>query len=126
MTIQFTSIASAQDIEPGTMKQVMLEGTNVVVANVDGEFFAFGGKCICLSHFSNHRQEGGGITLADGELAGSTIACPSHGTVYDVRDGCPIKGLGEVPVNTYEVKNYRGELRIATMTDSERRFWNAA
>jgi len=92
MTIEFTSIASAHDIAPGTMEQVTLEGTNVVVANVDGEFFAFGGKCICLSHFSHHRPEAGYISLADGELAGSRVACPVHGTVYYVRDGLPVKG----------------------------------
>ena len=126
MTMEFTSFANAGDIEPGTMKCVALEGVDVVVANVNGEFFAFGGKCTCLSHFARYQREAGNTTLADGDLNGSTVTCGVHGTAYDVRDGLSVKGPGEAPVNTYEVKNYRGELRIANMTDSERRFWNAA
>ena len=127
MTMQFTSIANAHDIGPGDMKQITLDGgTDVVVANIGGEFFAFAGKCTCLSHFSNKQNNSGDTTLAAGKLEGSTVTCPTHGTIYDLRNGGPVKGPGEVPVNTYEVKNYRGELRIATMTDAERRFWNAA
>ena len=126
MTELFIPIASATEIELGSTKHFAAETTPIVIANIDGEFVAFASNCACLSHFSGYRRDPGETTLADGELVGSLLTCPVHGTVYDLRDGHPVKGPGEVSINTYEVKNYRGELRVATMTDSERRFWNAA
>lgn len=126
MTMEYVAVARANEIEPGAMKLIEIEGNELVLANVNGDFFAFSGKCTCLSHFAGYQREAGDTTLADGALTGATVTCSVHGTVYDVRDGAPLNGPGEAAVNTYEVKNYRGELRIAKMTDSERRFWNAA
>ena len=126
MAEQFLPTATAGEIEPGSMKYFATETTPIVIANIDGEFVAFAGRCACLSHFSGYRRDAGETTLAEGELVGSLLTCPVHGTVYDLRDGHPVRGPGEVSINTYEVKNYRGERLVATMTDTERRFWNAA
>lgn len=123
---RFTSIANAEDITSGSMKQITFEGTEVIVANVGGEFFVLGSKCTCISHFAGHRHHAFDNSLAEGELTGSTVTCPIHGTIYDVRDGAPVRGPGEAPVSTYEVQNHNGDLRVATMTNAERCFWNAA
>ena len=53
-----------------------------------------------------------------------TVACPLHSTVFDLRTGTPISGFGEIPLNTYEVQQQNGELRVSIMSDTERRFWN--
>ncbi len=50
--------------------------------------------------------------------------CPEHSTVYNVRTGKPLRGPGEIPLNTYEVQLDRGEIRVAVMADAERHFWH--
>ena len=61
----FRTVAKTSDIAPGAMKVVDLDGEEVVVANVDGVFFAFSNTC-------THK----GGPLAEGELAGETVTCP--------------------------------------------------
>ena len=63
-------------------------------------------------------------SLADGELDDERVTCPMHFTVFDVTTGRPIRGPGEIPVNTYEVRLHGGEIQIALMSDAERHFWN--
>ena len=64
--------------------------------------------------------------LSDGRLSEKTVMCPTHPTVYNVDSGSPIKGPGEIPLNTYEVREEVGQLLVATSSDTERRFWNDA
>lgn len=89
----FRTVAKTSDIAPGAMKAVDLDGEEVVVANVDGVFFAFSNTC-------THK----GGPLADGELAGETVTCPWHATVFNVKSGEPLEGPAMSPVSTYEVR----------------------
>ncbi|MFQ6018404.1 MAG: Rieske (2Fe-2S) protein [Kiloniellaceae bacterium] len=89
----FQTVAKASEIAPGTMKLVDLAGKEVVIANVEGTFFAFGNKCTHV-----------GGPLVEGALEGETVMCPWHATVFDVKSGEPLEGPGEDPVPTYEVR----------------------
>lgn len=73
---------------------------DVLVANVDGKFYAMGGVC-------THR---GGI-LPNGKLEGKVVTCPRHGSQFDVTTGKNLAGpkilgvrgtTGDEPA--YEVK----------------------
>ena len=131
---EFTPIARTQDIAPGEMAAFEVNGWEIVVANVDGNYVAFDGRCTCMSLFSGHLEAGNTrdkrpnawALLSDGRLSDGTVACPTHATVYRVENGSPIKGPGEIPLNTYEVRSEAGQLLVATNSDSERRFWNDA
>ena len=79
----FTSIANAEDVAPGTMKQITFDGTELTIANVDGEYFAFAGRCRCIAHFAGHRSPAPGSSLAEGKLTEFTVTCPVHGTIYE-------------------------------------------
>jgi len=130
---EFQSAGRAGDIGPGTMRPVELAGREVAVVNVDGAYFAFENKCTCITHFAGHvddessdghRHVGDFGRLTEGALNGDRVTCPMHLTVFNVRDGRPLKGPGEIPVNTYEVRLEQGNLSVALMSDAERHFWN--
>ena len=62
--------------------------------------------------------------LSDGKLADGTVTYPTHATVYRVDSGNPIKGPGEISLNTNEVREEASQLLIAVRPDNEHRFWN--
>ena len=99
---EFRTVARASDLTPGEMKLVEIEGSEVVIANVDGAYFAFSNTC---SH------EGG--PLAEGELADDVVTCPWHFTPFNVRTGEALEGgVTDDPIPTYEVRIEGDEIRI--------------
>jgi len=78
-----------------------VKGITIAVANVGGAFHAFDDTC-------THRQ----CSLAEGDLEGSTVICPCHGSVFDVESGEVLRGPAREPVETYEVRLKDGNLEI--------------
>lgn len=76
------------DVPPGS---ALLVG-NVAVFNVDGELCATQNEC-------THRQG----PLNEGELDGSTVTCPLHGSQFDVSTGAVLRGPATEPLKTYRV-----------------------
>lgn len=99
---EFQTVARASAIAPGEMQLVDLAGEEVVVANVEGTFYAFGNKCTHV-----------GGPLAEGNLDGDTVICPWHATVFNVESGEPLGGPGEDAVPTYEVRLVGDDIQIA-------------
>ncbi len=89
------------DLAEGTMRSVEIDGEEVVVANVGGRCYAFGGICT---------HDGG--PLIDGELDGDILTCPWHFTEFDVKTGEVIDGLTDEPLPVYEVAVEDDELRV--------------
>ena len=129
----FVSAARTGDVPTGGTKAVVIDGAGVAIANIGGEYFAFADKCTCVPQFAGHvevesgdghQHLGEAARLSDGALDGDRIACPQHGTVYDIRTGKPVRGPGEIPLNTYEVRAEGSELMVAVMPDALRHFVN--
>ena len=99
---EFQTVAKASEIAPGTMKLVTVADDDVVVANVDGNFFAFGNACTHV-----------GGPLVEGELSGDRVTCPWHGTIFDVKSGAALQGPGRDPVATYEVRVEGDDIQVA-------------
>lgn len=76
----------------GQMTFIELDGLPVALANVDGTIYAFGDSC---------RHEGG--PLSAGLLIGTTVTCPWHGWVYDLRSGKSIVPPVGLRIPTYPV-----------------------
>ena len=66
---EFRTVTNTADLAPGDMKLVNLDGEEIAIANVDGEYFAFNNTC----------PHAGG-PLAEGELEGDIVTCPWHST----------------------------------------------
>jgi len=68
---------------PGEMTEITVEGTRLLLTNIEGEYFAMDGACTHDRLLSAIRG------LAEGELDAATacVTCPWHGAQYDVRTG---------------------------------------
>ncbi len=99
---EFQTVARTSDVAPGEMKLVDVDGAEVVIANVDGEYFAFSNTC-------THK----GGPLVEGELAGDVVTCPWHFTPFNVKTGEALEGgVTDDPVSTYEVRLEGDDIRI--------------
>jgi 3-phenylpropionate/trans-cinnamate dioxygenase ferredoxin subunit len=75
-TDEFIPIAKVGDLAPGQMKRFVVSSRAVVIANVDGNYFAFEDRCL---HW--------GVKLSDGCLEGNVVRCRAHGWKHDVVRG---------------------------------------
>ena len=90
----FTKVGTKSDIVPGEVKAFDVNGTSVVVANIDGE------QICAIANLCTHDNG----PLGEGTLADGLVECPRHGARFDVRTGA-VKALPAVrPVKTYPVK----------------------
>lgn len=76
------NVGKRSEHPPGTMKGFNLDSKDVLVANVNGSFYAISGRC-------SHK----GGDLAKGKLVGFTVRCPLHGSEFDLRTGKVVKNV---------------------------------
>jgi nitrite reductase/ring-hydroxylating ferredoxin subunit len=86
-------VADKNDVADGQMLVVDIGGTEVSLAGVDGQVFAFDDTC-------THQ----GCSLASGELDGTTVTCPCHGAQFDVTSGAVLRGPAGRPVRSRSVQ----------------------
>lgn len=89
----FVNVASTNDIQPSQMKAVLLGDETVCIANVTGNFFAFGDVCTHM-----------GCSLAEGTLSNTEVKCLCHGSIFDVKTGDVKHGPATKKEPIYEVK----------------------
>ena len=90
----YVSAGKTSDYEPGEMKVIDVGGTQVAVARVGDEYFAFHNEC-------SHQN----VQLADGfgDLQGRRIHCALHDSSFDVKNGRVTGGPASEPLKTYSV-----------------------
>lgn len=74
-------VISTSEVSAGTMKKVVLDNMTLLIANVDGKFYALNNTCPHL-----------GGSLSDGKLEGKIVQCPRHGSRFDVTTGANVGG----------------------------------
>jgi 3-phenylpropionate/trans-cinnamate dioxygenase ferredoxin component len=97
----FTAVAQTVDLAPGEMKFVAVERERIVLANVDGEFFALRDVC-------GHRN----APLSRGRLDGCLIECPLHFATFDMRTGRFVDGPASADVAAYQVRVENGTIYL--------------
>ncbi len=90
---EWVKVAEVAELAPGAKKQIDLDGLEVIVFNVEGEFYAIEDVC---TH--------DGAPLANGRFAGKEISCPRHGARFNVCTGAAMCMPATQPVDTYPVK----------------------
>jgi len=93
MADDFVAVASAEELPPGQIKWVAVDGERRVLANVDGTYYAVSDVC-------GHRN----APLSRGRLEGHLIECPLHFARFDVRTGELVNGPVSSPIATYQVR----------------------
>jgi nitrite reductase/ring-hydroxylating ferredoxin subunit len=86
-------VATLDQLQPGQMQYVSIDGLPVALANVDGVIYAFGDVC---------RHQGG--SLSSGVLRDDVVTCPWHGWAYNVRTGKSVIPPVGLRIPTYEVQ----------------------
>lgn len=94
-------VGKTTDIGIGQVRAFRAESAKVSVANVGGTFYAFDDTC-------THQ----GCSLASGDLEGTTVTCPCHGSQFDVRSGEVLEGPAEDPVATWAVEIEGDDLSV--------------
>lgn len=89
----FVKIAKTIDIPVGKMKHVEIDGNEIMIANVEGKFYAVGDRCPHLN-----------AKLSDGKLTKTIVTCPRHFSSFDVTTGKIISGPANLYLQVYEVK----------------------
>lgn len=89
----FITIAKTTDVKPGAMKTFTVNGKRVLIANLEGTFFATQDLC---THDNG--------TLADGELVDGEIECPRHGARFDAKTGRVMALPAMFPIKTFPVR----------------------
>ena len=69
-------VGKTSDIPSGKMVMVSADGKDILVTNVDGNYYAMDDTC---TH--------AGASLSEGSLDGSTVTCPWHGSTWDCKTG---------------------------------------
>jgi nitrite reductase/ring-hydroxylating ferredoxin subunit len=86
-------IASTKDLSSGKMMGIENNGKAILVANLNGQYYAIGNTC---TH--------AGCMLSDGTLNGEKVRCPCHGSTFDIRTGKVLKGLANDPEPSFNLR----------------------
>ena len=89
----FVKVADTDEILPSQMKEVEVDGQSILIANVNGKYYAIGSICT---------HEGG--PLADGTIHNYEVECPWHGSKFDIRTGEVTSLPATEPEPSYEIK----------------------
>jgi 3-phenylpropionate/trans-cinnamate dioxygenase ferredoxin subunit len=98
----WVDVAAVDELETGGVIVVDVDGTEVAVFNIDGEFYALADVCT---------HDGG--TLADGTVEGHEIECPRHGARFDIRSGKVTAPPAYEDVTTYPVRVFNGIVQVS-------------
>ncbi len=95
MKYQQAIVAHVDELKDGQMKKANVGDTPVLLARIDGKYYAVGAHC---THY--------GGPLAEGALNGSRVTCPWHHACFDVRTGRHLEapGLDGLPSFPVEVE----------------------
>jgi 3-phenylpropionate/trans-cinnamate dioxygenase ferredoxin subunit len=95
--MNYIKVASVGELRPGSMKKITVENTPVLLANLEGTYYAMEDTCPHM-----------GGSLSAGKLDGSNIVCPRHGSVFDVKTGKAVKNgkLLFITAKVHDLKSF--------------------
>lgn len=76
-------VADINDLSEGGMKKYRVEGIDILIARIEGKYYAVQNKCPHL-----------GGDLSAGKLAGGVVTCPRHGSQFNLTDGSLVSWTG--------------------------------
>lgn len=84
-------VAKASDVKPGTLYKASVDGKDILVMNLEGEYFAMDDTC---TH--------AGASLSEGRLDDNIVTCGWHGAQFDCKSG----KLEKFPAKINNLKSY--------------------
>jgi 3-phenylpropionate/trans-cinnamate dioxygenase ferredoxin component len=86
-------VAGVDDVGEGCLLRVEVDGTALCLARLVGGGFA------AINDTCTHEDE----SLSDGDLEGTQVQCPAHGSLFDLKTGEPSGFPAEISSSVYEV-----------------------
>jgi 3-phenylpropionate/trans-cinnamate dioxygenase ferredoxin component len=97
------TVCPATELADGATRLIEADGRKIGVFNCGGELFAIEDRC---SHDDGPLAEG------EFDLGACTVECPRHGSLFDIRSGRPKTLPAYQPVETFEVREEDGEIKL--------------
>jgi nitrite reductase/ring-hydroxylating ferredoxin subunit len=97
----WTAVLDDGELTDGQMRCVEADGTAVMVVRSGGALYALSDHC-------SHR----GGPLHEGTLDDSTVTCPWHHSVFDLRDGALIHGPAAYPQPAWDARVREGRIEV--------------
>jgi nitrite reductase/ring-hydroxylating ferredoxin subunit len=94
-------VARTEEVPDGTGKVVQAGGKVLALFNIGGTFYAIDNRCTHV-----------GGPLGEGEVEGTVVTCPWHGSKFDVTTGQVVGPPARRPVATYPAKVVKGEVFV--------------
>jgi nitrite reductase/ring-hydroxylating ferredoxin subunit len=76
MGSDYVRVAGTSEIPVGTLKKAEVKGTEILIANVNGDYYVIGNTC-------THMR----TALSQGVLDDNIVTCPGHKAQFDVTTG---------------------------------------
>lgn len=97
----WVDVAAAEELPPGAHRVVDVEGVQILVVNLDGEYFALEDVC---TH--------DGTPIGEGDVHGDEITCPRHGARFCLRTGEALCAPAYEPIPTFPVRIRAGIVQV--------------
>ena len=97
----WVTVARVDELKPGARQLVDVDGSQLVVFNLEGKYYAIEDVCT---------HDGGQLT--GGEVEGDQIICPRHGARFCIRTGAALTAPAYEPTATFPVRIENGEIQV--------------
>jgi 3-phenylpropionate/trans-cinnamate dioxygenase ferredoxin subunit len=97
----WVTVARVDDLKPGARQLVDVDGSQLVVFNLEGKYYAIEDVCT---------HDGGQLT--GGEVEGDQIICPRHGARFCIRTGAALTAPAYEPTATFPVRIENDEIQV--------------
>lgn len=97
----WTNVAPVADFSPGSCRRVTVDGVDMAVFNVAGQYYAIEDLC-------SHEAE----TLSDGAREGLEIICPRHAARFSLVTGEALSPPAYEPVAIFPVRLENGIVQV--------------
>jgi nitrite reductase/ring-hydroxylating ferredoxin subunit len=100
----FVSVARLDDLPPGRMIRVEVDGREVALLNFEGSLYALDNNC---------PHNGGPLDQGQFDPCAGRVACPWHAWTWDVRTGRAISPSVSYSARTHEVRVQGAEILVS-------------
>lgn len=98
---EWTDAIAGAELAEGEPRKAEVEGAAVMLVRIDGAIHALEDRC-------SHR----GGPLHEGTIAGCTVTCPWHGSIFRIDDGSVERGPAAYPQPIYDTREQDGRVQV--------------
>jgi 3-phenylpropionate/trans-cinnamate dioxygenase ferredoxin component len=97
----WVTVAKTDELAPGEWRTLDVDGTAVVVFNIEGDYYAIEDVCT---------HDGGQLT--GGAVEGDQIICPRHGSRFCIKTGEALTPPAYEPTAKFPVRVHEGAVQV--------------